>query len=157
VRAERTGAEVTVEVRGTTYTVRVTRCRDGHIGFIVDGRSISGAYARSARGLEVQLDGASHLLTRPDPDAETWGDAAGGGASDGRVLTPMPGKVVAVNVAPEDRVTAGQALLVVESMKMQNDIVAPADGKVAKIHHEVGDNVDFGDVLVELELDGAEA
>jgi acetyl/propionyl-CoA carboxylase alpha subunit len=67
------------------------------------------------------------------------------------VLTaPMPGTVITVAVAPGDSVTTGQPLVVIESMKMQSEIVAWRDGVVERVHLRVGDTFDRGAGLVEL-------
>jgi len=71
---------------------------------------------------------------------------AGGGLE-----APMPGKVIAVKVAPGDTVVKGDELLVVEAMKMENAIRAPRDGRVKSVSARVGDMVSPGVVLVELE------
>ncbi len=70
-----------------------------------------------------------------------------GGAS---VRPPMPGKIVALNVHEGQVVEAGEVLLVLEAMKMQNEVNSPARAKVAKIETKIGDTVDTGDVLVVL-------
>ena len=67
------------------------------------------------------------------------------------VTAPMPGKVLAVKVNVGDSVKSGTPVLVLEAMKMENDIVAPKDGKVVAIHVNVGDSVESGAVLVSLE------
>ncbi|RMG12809.1 MAG: acetyl-CoA carboxylase biotin carboxyl carrier protein subunit [Planctomycetota bacterium] len=61
----------------------------------------------------------------------------------------MPGVVVELRVAEGDRVEAGQVLLILEAMKMQNEIAAPADARVAAVRVQTGDAVAGGDVLVE--------
>ena len=71
---------------------------------------------------------------------------AGGGLE-----APMPGKVIAVKVAPGDTVGKGDELLVVEAMKMENAVRAPRDGRVKSVSARVGDMVSPGVVLVELE------
>jgi biotin carboxyl carrier protein len=60
----------------------------------------------------------------------------------------IPGKVVAVSVAPGDAVTAGQQLLVVEAMKMQNELRAPRDGTISRVGVAPGVNIELGDLLV---------
>jgi 3-methylcrotonyl-CoA carboxylase alpha subunit len=64
---------------------------------------------------------------------------------------PMPGKVIAVKVAPGDTVSKGDELLVVEAMKMENAVRAPRAGRVKAVHARVGEMVSPGVVLVELE------
>ena len=63
----------------------------------------------------------------------------------------MPGKVLAVNVKAGDRVTKGQALVVLEAMKMEHALAAPRDGVIGELSVEVGGQVGEGDVLVALE------
>src|SRR5690606_19836677 len=76
------------------------------------------------------------------------GDAAEEG---GRLTAPMPGKVISVLVRAGQRVAKGQALLVMEAMKMEHTIAAPADGEVTALHYGVGDQVPEGEVLVAIE------
>jgi biotin carboxyl carrier protein len=74
-----------------------------------------------------------------------------GSASTGSVTAPIPGAVLEVYVKEGEAVTAGQDLLKMEAMKMENRITAPRAGKVAKLHAKSGDPVRQGQVLVELE------
>ena len=69
----------------------------------------------------------------------------------GGLEAPMPGKVIAVRVAPGDTVGKGDELLVVEAMKMENAVRAPREGRVKSVSARVGDMVSPGVVLVELE------
>ena len=60
----------------------------------------------------------------------------------------MPGKILSVNVTPGDKVEAGDVLLILEAMKMQNEIMAPEDGTVSEVRVNAGDTVATGDVMV---------
>ena len=64
-----------------------------------------------------------------------------------KVTAPMPGKVVKVNAAVGQAVKKGEAILILEAMKMENDIVAPQDGTIASINVSSGDSVESGAVL----------
>ena len=64
--------------------------------------------------------------------------------------SPMPGKILEVKVADGQTVEAGELLLVMEAMKMEHRIVAPTDGVVTKVNFSMGDQVQQGDVLVEM-------
>ena len=65
-----------------------------------------------------------------------------------QVKSPLPGTVLKVNVAVGDAVKAGDVLMIVEAMKMENEIAAPADGTVKQIAKEKGASVATGDVLL---------
>ena len=87
-------------------------------------------------------------------DPRLWrGRKHGAIAAEGRqqVTAPMPGKVVRVLVSEGDTVVAGQGLLVVEAMKMQNEIRSPKNGKVEKLLANVNQAVNAGDVLAWVE------
>jgi len=79
------------------------------------------------------------------------GRAAGGAGRALRVVAPMPGKVVRVLVAAGAAVTVRQPLVVVEAMKMENELRAGRDGRVTAIHVREGASVDAGTLLIELE------
>jgi 3-methylcrotonyl-CoA carboxylase alpha subunit len=81
----------------------------------------------------------------------TGGGAAGGAASDGTLLSPMPGRVIALEVRQGDRVTKGQKLLTLEAMKMEHSLAAPFDGVVAELNAAEGAQVTEGTLLVRVE------
>ena len=85
--------------------------------------------------------------SRPRPGAA----AAGGAAGTGTIVAPMQGTIVKVLVAPGDTVEAGQSLLVLEAMKMENHISADIAGTVQEVRVASGDTVGTGDVLVTIE------
>ena len=73
------------------------------------------------------------------------------GGSAGAVNAPMPGTILSVDVKVGDSVKAGATLCILEAMKMENEIVAPADATVKDIHVNKGDTVANGDLLITLE------
>ena len=66
------------------------------------------------------------------------------------VSAPMPGKVLSINVKAGDAVKSGDVLLILEAMKMQNEIMAPADGTVSDVRVSAGQTVATGDVMIVL-------
>ncbi|APR80351.1 Methylcrotonyl-CoA carboxylase biotin-containing subunit protein [Minicystis rosea] len=74
----------------------------------------------------------------------------GGGAGDGLLVSPMPGRVLKILVAEGDAVEAGTPLAVVEAMKMENELVSQRAGTVKKVHATPGQNVESGAKLVEV-------
>ncbi|MBR6484497.1 MAG: biotin/lipoyl-binding protein [Clostridiales bacterium] len=84
----------------------------------------------------------------PAAEAASAAPASGGAGS---VNSPMPGTILKVNVSEGDEVKAGQAVVVLEAMKMENDITSPKDGKVVKIAVSQGQTVAAGQFLFEVE------
>jgi 3-methylcrotonyl-CoA carboxylase alpha subunit len=83
-------------------------------------------------------------------------DAGGaGGASDGAILAPMPGRIVSVDMSEGVKVKAGQKLIVLEAMKMEQALVAPFDGTVAELRATAGAQVTEGTLLARIEKDPA--
>jgi len=105
--------------------------RDGHTLIFVDG-------ARQHRLI--------HVVPLDDADR---GEGAGGG-----LTAPMPGKVVQALVAVGDSVVRGQTVMILEAMKMEHAISAPADGTIADVFYAAGDQVDEGAELLRLAGDG---
>ena len=66
------------------------------------------------------------------------------------VTAPMPGKILGIKAEPGKTVAKGEAIIVLEAMKMENEIVAPADGTIASINVSVGDSVEAGATLATL-------
>ncbi|SHK09504.1 biotin/lipoyl-containing protein [Tepidibacter formicigenes] len=64
------------------------------------------------------------------------------------VKAPMPGNIISINVNEGDNVKSGEVLLILEAMKMENEIVAPVDGKISSINISKGASVAAGDVLI---------
>lgn len=75
-----------------------------------------------------------------------------GGVGDGVILSPMPGRIIAVDVAAGDRVAKGQKLLTLEAMKMEHSLTAPFDGMVAELNCKVGAQVQVEALLARIEL-----
>jgi biotin carboxyl carrier protein len=113
--------------------------------------------AGGARVVEVVVDGwRFELEVEPAARAElrdratrNRSEAAGAGPLEIRAI--IPGRVVSVGVAAGDSVAAGQPLLVLEAMKMQNELRAPREGSVAKVVATPGSTVELGDTLLVIE------
>lgn len=118
---------------------------------LLDGRSYDAHVEESEDGLVVTIAGERFEIGVRDP--RRWSRKSGGLGAEGRhnVTAPMPGKVVRVLVAPGDTVTAGQGLLVVEAMKMQNEMKAVRPGTVVSITAQEGATVAPGEVLATIE------
>jgi len=110
------------------------------------------------RSVEVIVDGWRFVLSVGDEAraslrerATRAGAAAGGGGGALEIRAIIPGRIASVAVTPGESVDAGQTLLAVEAMKMQNELRAPRGGTVMRVPAAVGATVEVGDVLVILE------
>lgn len=86
----------------------------------------------------------------PAPAAAPKAAAPAGAAGSVVVSAPMPGKILAVKASAGQAIKKGEVIMVLEAMKMENDIVAPQDGTVASINAAVGDSVESGATLATL-------
>ena len=130
----------------TTRTIEVGGAVVDDLDVAIDGRRHHAVVARTRDRIHVAVDGLLVVFERVD---ETEGDG-GAGAGSGTVVAPMPGKVVKVLVAIGDAVTVGQALVVIEAMKMETTLVAEIDGSVTAIAALPGGMVDAGAIVVEI-------
>ncbi len=115
-----------------------------HAVFI--GQDEKGRYAVTYKGFEFSVE-------RPDmagPDNVSFAETMGMNIDPGNIVSPMPGRVLKINVSAGDVVKKGQVLMVVEAMKMENNILSPADGVVDKLLVKEGDMVDGSARLVHL-------
>jgi biotin carboxyl carrier protein len=124
------------------------------ISLLVSGESHETAVFKSGDGrYNVDWRGRSYEIELVDPLTHLAEEARGASGKRGRqsISAYMPGRVVDVRVREGERVEAGQALVVLEAMKMQNEIQADRAGIVQRVHVEPGVAVEGGDPLVDVE------
>jgi 3-methylcrotonyl-CoA carboxylase alpha subunit len=132
---------------GKDAPLAISAAEGTRLGIRFGGGTLVADVVRAGDELHVFAQGRHRALSLFDIIAQsTAGDAA-----TGRLTAPMPGKVIAVATSPGARVERGTPLLVMEAMKMEHTIVAPADGIVADVLFDVGDQVDEGAELVRFE------
>jgi biotin carboxyl carrier protein len=129
---------------------------DGHTlySLLIDNRSFEAfveASEDSAEDLQVLLRGHLYDVKVVDERAARLAKSAGGRAAmtgDFILKAPMPGVVVAVPVNEGQPVKKGDILIILESMKMQNELKSPRDGKVTRVRTKAGDSVEQNQALV---------
>ncbi len=154
------------EFAGVVHVVQMTTLHDGALQLDVAGASESFSFAAVTHGIDVHLgerrqilnvykngaavhifsaQGATQLIT-----IDALAHAGDNQTEGGRLTAPMPGKVVSFAVKAGDKVKIGQALAVLDAMKMEHTISAPADGVVAELLYAPGDQVPEGAELLKL-------
>ena len=118
----------------------------------VNGTSYDGSVEELSGGAApVAAPVAAAPVAAPAPAAAPAAPApAAGGTGSVKVSSPMPGKILAVKANVGDSVKKGQVILILEAMKMENEVVAPEDGTIASIDVTVGASVESGDTLATL-------
>jgi len=132
---------------GGEIAADVEMAEPGVYSILIDGRSYEARVEETPTALVVVIDGRRFEIEARDPRRLARKGASG--AADGvqAIAAPMPGKIVRVLAAVGDEVSAGQGLLVVEAMKMQNEMKSPRAGKVLSLSAKAGATVTAGEVL----------
>ncbi len=123
----------------------------GVYSVLLDGASFEIRIPHSREGLTASVPGRQFAVEVSDPRDASRSSRAAIGSGRQNVTAPMPGKVVRVLVAAGEVVETGQGLVVVEAMKMQNELKAARPGRVVEVRARDGETVGAGDVLVVLE------
>ena len=152
------GKTVVVKLDGETFRAEMDKNEQG-LNILLNGKI---SHVRLS-GSHVSVDGHRHLVevrnlrrgmpsrsntveeVDNDPVCSPPGKISCG---EGVVYPPMPGRVIAINVMEDDLVNIGSSILILEAMKMQNEICSKWSGKVREINVSVGDMVESGDVLI---------
>jgi biotin carboxyl carrier protein len=129
----------------------VTQVEPSVYSVLLDGASYEIRLIETSQGLSAEVGGRQFAVEVRDPRDTTRGARASIGSGRQNVAAPMPGKVVRVLVNVGDIVDVGQGLVVVEAMKMQNEMKAARPGRVIEVRARSGQTVGAGDTLVVLE------
>jgi biotin carboxyl carrier protein len=154
------GKTFRLTVNDKTYNVEIGDLNQSTIEVRVDGEMFGVRLERDAQEVDRGPAPVMSMAANPVapaaspamPSPVTKGPAKPPAATDGKVLTaPMPGVVLAVRVKAGDRVKRGEEMVLLESMKMELNILAGADGVVKKVCVTEGQNVAHGAILVEFQ------
>ncbi|TAN56964.1 MAG: acetyl/propionyl/methylcrotonyl-CoA carboxylase subunit alpha [Rhodospirillales bacterium] len=129
---------------GATIDAQARRLPDGALEATLNGTRMKARILRQQESLTLFALGDTYRLELHDPTAR----AAERDSQGGSLTAPMPGKVTAVHVKQGDVVVLGQPLMVLEAMKMEHAVKAPADGVVEAVFFGPGDQASDGDVLI---------
>jgi 3-methylcrotonyl-CoA carboxylase alpha subunit len=144
--------KLNVTISGNTCVLHMRSFTGGRMKFEFNNIPYTAFISEDTEGYHiVQLNGLIHRMIRLDQLNNSLDHAQlSAGKDDGNLFSPMPGKVIQINVKEGDPVNRGTILIVVEAMKMENNIVAPGKAIVEKINVKVGDMVDNQTQLIHL-------
>ena len=140
------GAGYRMVIREKELTVRGAFDAEGRLAAEIDGHRVTASVIRHGEERHILGPLGTRQLAYVNPHQAQ----ASSGSRGGRLTSPLPGRVVSVVVAAGDSVSAGQTLMVIEAMKMEHSITAPAASTVETVHFSEGDQVDEGAELVAL-------
>jgi biotin carboxyl carrier protein len=144
--------EKTVIVNGKTLTVNFDSVSGQPVySFIVDGKSYEAYVYPGEEDWQVLLQGQLYPVIVEDEREKRLRAAAGGAVADTgeyHMKAPMPGMVVSISVEEGQKVEKGQVLVILESMKMQNELKSPRAGKINRIRVKSGDSVEQRQTLL---------
>jgi len=147
----RNGDEYEVVIDGQTKQIRLLSARDGALTLLIDGQPLHTYVASDGQRTLVAIAGQVYEFTHTR-EKQTRSRQREAGRLSPEVRSPMPGKILQVLVVEGSEVETGQALVLLEAMKMENTLSAEGIARVKKIHVTPGDLVDLGQLLVELEF-----
>ncbi len=155
VEAEFSFAEGKAQLRchGRLEDAQVSEPEPGMYVVILKDRVFRCELERSSSGQTTVIINGRRMSVTVRDKRHSRGPAGGGAGASGKVnlIAPMPGKVVRVLLSPGDQVEPSQGVLVVEAMKMQNEVQSPKQGRVAEIRAGEGQTVNAGDILAVIE------
>lgn len=138
-------------VDGREYEFDWRKIHGGIFSILIDGRSHAARVVTRDGGLTVWVDGHQFSLDRGASDDRTVAAGLASAAAGGTIKAPMPGAVVKVLVSEGDRVEVNQSLVIVEAMKMENEVRSPFEGVVSKVNVSPGDSVGTTEAMLEIE------
>ena len=149
---ERSSGRWECRLDGKTVNVDAVIPRPDVLSLLIDGRAYEIKREQTATDLHLWVGKACFAVELRDPRSlRSRQKSAGDEKGPRKILAPMPGRVVRLLVAEKSEVEAGQGIVVVEAMKMQNEIKSPKKGVVKKISAVPGTTVNPGDVLAIVE------
>jgi len=145
------GNEVVLTLGERRFEASVINVAPNAFSVLVDGRSFDLLVSRVGRELIVSSRNGSRRVSFASARGASRGAAVGAGAGRLELRAMMPGRVVDVMVAPGDEVEAEQGIVVIEAMKMENEVKTPKTGKVLEVRVRQGQTVEKGDLLAVIE------
>lgn len=149
------GNNVVLSINGKEFVVDVVMAENGACSILHDGQSYNAQLIRQENSKNYKINTYSSSFNVEIVDTQAKYLQMKKKAVDmpeDKVSSPMPGKVISIPVTEGQKVKAGDVLIVIEAMKMQNNYKASSDGKIKKILVKEGDTINGDQILITLDL-----
>jgi biotin carboxyl carrier protein len=148
VKITRSTSRTEFSLDGQGVAADVVELESGVLSVLLGGAVFEVRVAPAESGIRIAIDGHEYFVEYEDPRQWRRGGSGSVGAQGRQNITaPMPGKIVRLLVKNGDKVEQGQGLLIIEAMKMQNEIKSPKEGTVEKVAVAESQPVNAGEVL----------
>lgn len=144
--------EKQITIDGVTHDIDFEPLSEQPVfSLLIDGKSFEGLILSTEEGWQVLLQGSLHTIQVEDERERRLRAAAGEGQvqeTEYHLKAPMPGLVISIPIEDGTQVAQGDVLVILESMKMQNELKSPRDGVVSRIRVAPGDSVDPKQIIL---------
>ena len=151
--------QVRLSIDGREYEVDITMLQDGVYSILQNGKSYNAelTYSTDRKNYKVNTVFSSHDIQIIDSKAKYLRLKRGTGErQDDKIISPMPGKVVNIPIQVGDRMKAGDTVIVIEAMKMQNSYKVTSDCTIKEIVVSEGETINSNQLLIRLDLTNIE-
>ena len=151
IRSLPSGLEVTID--GQEYTVDLVKLNKQTLSLILDGTSHDIYFTEHQGLITVTVDSSQFQIekdVRKSGKKEHRKTNANVGSEPIEIFAPMPGKIIKLLCSQDCEVSEGEGLLIIEAMKMENELTSPASGKIQKIHVTEGATVEADETLISI-------
>ncbi|MFN3194762.1 MAG: biotin/lipoyl-containing protein [Chlorobiota bacterium] len=139
----------TVKIDDNTFSFRIVNKESNKLELIIDDNSEEVYYTSHKDKIFLHFNGKQHIFQKVENELELEGSEFSENVEN--IIPPMPGTIIKVNFDIGDNVNEGDAVVVVEAMKMETNLYTRISGKVTEVNVKEGDRVDSEDVLVKIE------
>jgi len=143
---------VAAKINDQPFSADIEKIDENSYTILHKNRLQTAHVAVSKEHVYVSVDGESYVFGRVDLSRSAFrGGSESGGGDENIISAPMPGKILKMMVKKGQKVAKNTTLFIVEAMKMENEVKAPRDGVIKKVHFKENDLVTVGAVIVELD------
>lgn len=143
---------VSAKINDQLFSADIKKIDENSYTILHNNRLQRAHVAVSKEHIYVSVDGESYIFGHVDPNRSVFRGGSDNDRADENIISaPMPGKILKMIAKDGQKVAKNTTLFIVEAMKMENEVKAPRDGVVKKVHFQEDDLVSVGAVIVELD------